>query len=63
MSVLIKIGKPYAKRRANGRYQVKRLLGEGGTKKVYLFRYTLLDREVAFALIHPGGDPMASLGS
>ncbi len=37
---------------ANGRYQVKRLLGEGGKKKVYLAQDTSLDREVAFALIN-----------
>ena len=37
---------------ANGRYQVKRFLGEGGKKKVYLAHDTLLDREVAFALIN-----------
>jgi tetratricopeptide (TPR) repeat protein/ribosomal protein L40E len=36
---------------ANGRYQVKRFLGEGGKKKVYLAHDTLLDRDVAFALI------------
>jgi tetratricopeptide (TPR) repeat protein len=36
---------------ANGRYQVKRFLGEGGKKKVYLAYDTLLDRDVAFALI------------
>ena len=36
---------------ANGRYQVKRFLGEGGKKRVYLAHDTLLDREVAFALI------------
>jgi len=36
---------------ANGRYQVKKFLGEGGKKKVYLVRDTLLDRDVAFALI------------
>ena len=36
---------------ANGRYQVKKFLGEGGKKKVYLAQDTLLDREVAFALI------------
>ena len=30
---------------ANGRYQVKRFLGEGGKKKVYLAQDTLLDRE------------------
>ncbi len=36
---------------ADGRYQVKRFLGEGGKKRVYLAQDTLLDREVAFALI------------
>jgi tetratricopeptide (TPR) repeat protein len=36
---------------AGGRYQVKRFLGEGGKKKVYLVHDTLLDRDVAFALI------------
>jgi serine/threonine protein kinase len=40
---------------ANGRYQVKDLLGEGGKKKVYLAQDTLLDREVAFALIKTEG--------
>ena len=40
---------------ANGRYQVKRFLGEGGKKKVYLAHDTLLDREVAFALINTDG--------
>jgi eukaryotic-like serine/threonine-protein kinase len=40
---------------ANGRYQVKRFLGEGGKKKVYLALDTLLDREVAFALIKTEG--------
>lgn len=40
---------------ANGRYQVSRLLGEGGKKKVYLARDTTLDREVAFALIKTEG--------
>ena len=36
---------------ASGRYDVKRFLGEGGKKRVYLAQDTLLDREVAFALI------------
>ena len=36
---------------ANDRYQVQRFLGEGGKKKVYLAHDTLLDRDVAFALI------------
>ncbi len=40
---------------ANGRYEVKRFLGEGGKKKVYLAQDTLLDREVAFALIKTEG--------
>ena len=40
---------------ANGRYEVKHLLGEGGKKKVYLAHDTLLDREVAFALIKNEG--------
>ena len=40
---------------ANGRYHVKKYLGEGGKKKVYLAQDTLLDREVAFALIKTEG--------
>ncbi len=40
---------------ANGRYQVKEFLGEGGKKRVYLAQDTLLDREVAFALIKTEG--------
>jgi len=36
---------------AGGRYQVRKFLGEGGKKKVYLTHDTLLDRDVAFALI------------
>jgi hypothetical protein len=36
---------------AAGRYQVKKLLGEGGKKKVYLARDTVLDRDIAFAQI------------
>ena len=39
----------------NGRYRVKRFLGEGGKKKVYLTHDTTLDREVAFALIKSEG--------
>ena len=34
---------------------MKRFLGEGGKKKVYLAHDTLLDREVAFALIRTEG--------
>ncbi len=40
---------------ANGRYQVQELLGEGGKKRVYLAHDTLLDRDVAFALIKTEG--------
>ena len=40
---------------ANGRYAVKKFLGEGGKKKVYLAHDTLLDRDVAFALIKTEG--------
>ena len=40
---------------ANGRYLVKKFLGEGGKKRVYLARDTLLDREVAFTLIKTEG--------
>ncbi len=36
---------------ASGRYQVKKFLGEGGKKKVYLAHDSVLDRDVAFALI------------
>ena len=36
---------------ANGRYSVTKFLGEGGKKRVYLAQDTLLDRDVAFALI------------
>jgi len=36
---------------AGGRYKVKQLLGEGGKKKVYLAHDTVIDRDVAFALI------------
>jgi serine/threonine protein kinase len=36
---------------AAGRYQVKKLLGEGGKKRVYLARDMVLDRDIAFAQI------------
>ena len=40
---------------ANGRYVVKRFLGEGGKKEVYVAHDTVLDRDVAFALIKTEG--------
>ncbi|MFB3092067.1 MAG: serine/threonine-protein kinase, partial [Dehalococcoidia bacterium] len=40
---------------ADGRYLVRRFVGEGGKKKVYLAHDTTLDREVAFALIKTEG--------
>jgi tetratricopeptide (TPR) repeat protein len=39
----------------SGRYEVKRFLGEGGKKKVYLAHDTTLHRDVAFALIKTEG--------
>lgn len=45
---------------ANGRYVVRKFLGEGGKKKVYLAQDTLLDREIAFALIKAEGLDEAS---
>jgi hypothetical protein len=35
----------------DGRYEVRGLLGEGGKKSVYLAHDTVLDRDVAFAVI------------
>jgi serine/threonine protein kinase len=40
---------------AGGRYQVRRFLGEGGKKRVFLAHDTRLDRDVAFALIKTEG--------
>ncbi|MCH8911912.1 MAG: serine/threonine protein kinase, partial [Chloroflexi bacterium] len=40
---------------ADGRYVVDKLLGEGGKKKVYLAHDTVLDRDIAFALIKMEG--------
>ena len=45
---------------ANGRYEVKCFLGEGSKKRVYLAQDTLLDREVAFALINTEGQDEVS---
>ena len=39
----------------SGRYSVRRFLGEGGKKKVYLAHDNTLDRDVAFALIKTEG--------
>ncbi len=38
-----------------GRYQIRKFLGEGGKKQVYLAHDTTLDRDVAFALIKTEG--------
>jgi class 3 adenylate cyclase/tetratricopeptide (TPR) repeat protein len=40
---------------ANGRYQIKQLLGEGGKKKVYQAHDGILDRDVALAVIKSEG--------
>lgn len=40
---------------SSGRYEVIKFLGEGGKKKVYLAHDTMLDREVAFAVIKTEG--------
>jgi len=40
---------------AADRYQIKRFLGEGGRKRVYLAHDTRLDRDVAFSLIKTEG--------
>jgi hypothetical protein len=40
---------------ADGRYEVRRFLGEGGKKRVFLAHDTSLDRDVAFALIKTEG--------
>src|SRR3990172_2686577 len=46
---------------ASGRYQVKRFLGEGGRKRVYLAHDTKLDRDVAIVVIKTEGLDEASL--
>ncbi|PKB64707.1 MAG: hypothetical protein BZY80_02015 [SAR202 cluster bacterium Io17-Chloro-G2] len=45
---------------ANGRYQVKQFLGEGGKKTVYLAHDGILDRDVALAVIKTEGIDQAS---
>ena len=47
---------------AGGRYQVRRFLGEGAKKRVYLAFDTRLDREVAVALIKADGLDGARIG-
>jgi class 3 adenylate cyclase len=46
---------------AGGRYQLRRLLGEGGKKRVYLATDTRLERDVAIALIKTEGLDEAGL--
>jgi serine/threonine protein kinase len=46
---------------AEGRYQVQRLLGESGQKRVYLAHDSRLDRDVAVALIKTEGLDEAGL--
>ena len=46
---------------ADGRYEVKRFLGEGGRKNVYLAHDTKLDRDVAVAVIKTDGLDEAGL--
>ena len=48
---------------AGGRYQVKKLFGEVGKKKVYLSHNNVLNREVAFALIKTGNLDEEATGS
>jgi serine/threonine protein kinase len=46
---------------AGGRYEVRRLLGEGGKKRVYLATDTRLERDVAIALVKTEGLDEAGL--
>jgi hypothetical protein len=55
MAESAKVSPPLPTSFVNGRYAVKRMLGEGGKKRVYLTHDTLLDRDVAFALIKTEG--------
>ncbi len=52
---LLAISPPQPTSFASGRYEVKRFLGEGGKKRVYLAHDSQLDRDVAFALIKTEG--------
>jgi class 3 adenylate cyclase/Cdc6-like AAA superfamily ATPase len=47
--------RPLPKSFAGGRYDVRRFLGEGGRKRVYLAHDTKLDRDVAVAIIKTEG--------
>ena len=44
----------------DGRYKVKKLIGEGGKKRVYLAHDDILDRDVAIAIIKTEGLEEAS---
>jgi len=46
---------------AADRYQIKRFLGEGGRKRVYLAHDTRLDRDVAFSIVKTEGLDAAGL--
>ncbi len=50
-----KIAAPLPSSFAAGRYAVRRFLGEGGRKRVYLAHDSRLDREVAFCVIRAEG--------
>src|SRR5262245_6472844 len=47
---------------AGGRYVVKRFIGEGGKKRVYLAHDTRLERDVAVAVVRTDGLDQAGLG-
>ena len=49
------VGQPHPTSFANGRYQVKQFLGEGGKKRVYMAHDESLDRDVALAVIKSEG--------